>query len=152
MNSFRFKYSATVWALLVVVLALLTAGIAWNIFNLTQYVNAGAFKIAVYVAIIILTTFLAVFVISLMAFSAYRIKDGYIYTCFGFVVSKEKIDSVVQITHFKKSDKLVMYFSDEKYTVIVISPINYEKFILTLRKENPKIMYDTEIDGEDTPN
>ena len=152
MKNFRFKYSITVWILLAVVLALLVSGLVWNIFNLTQYINAGTFKIVVYSLIIALTGFLTLFVISVMAYGVYRIKDGYLYTCFGFIVSKEKISSVVEITHFKKSDKLVVYFADEKYTVIVISPAQYESFILEMRKVNPKIMYDSRIDGEDTPN
>ncbi len=151
MKNFRFKYSITVWILLAVVLALLSAGLAYNIFNLTQYVNAGVFKIIVYSIIIALTGFLTVFVICVMTFSAYRIKNGYLYTFFGFIVSKEKIENVMEIIHFKKSDKLVAYFSDDKYTVIVISPALYENFVLAMRKANPKIAYGTRIDGEDTP-
>ena len=128
MKNFRFKYNTTVWILLCVVLALSIAGLIWNVFNLTEYVWAGAFKITIYALIIAITAFLTVFVISVMLFGRYQIKDGYLYTRFGFVSSKEKIEDVVQITHFKKSDKLVLYFKDEKYTVIVIAKEEYEKF------------------------
>lgn len=151
MKNFRFKYNTTVWILLCVVLALSIAGLIWNVFNLTEYVWAGAFKITIYALIIAITAFLTVFVISVMLFGRYQIKDGYLYTRFGFVSSKEKIEDVVQVTHFKKSDKLVLYFKDEKYTVIVIAKEEYEKFILAMREINPKIIYDAKIDGEDLP-
>ena len=61
------------------------------------------------------------------------------------------INDVVQITHFKKSDKLVLYFKDAKYTVVIISPEKYEDFIFALREENRQIIYDSRTDGEDEP-
>lgn len=151
MKKFTFKYSIAVWVLLALVLALSIVGIVWNVFNVIEYAWAGALKITVYALIVAITTFLAVFVVSIMVYGRYEIKNGALYTCFGFVKSKELIDDIVQITHFKKSDKLVVYFSDDKYTVIVISPREYERFVLALRECNQKIIYSTQIDGEDTP-
>ena len=152
MKNFKFKYSLTVWILLGVVLALSLVGLAWNVFNLTEYLWAGAFKITVYALIIALTALLATFTISMMVYGKYVIKNGYIITRFGLVFSRELIENVVQITHFKKSNKLVVYFKDDKYTVIVINESEYENFILAMREVNKKIIYDTKIDGEDTPN
>ena len=54
--------------------------------------------------------------------------------------------------HFKKSDKLVIYFKDDSFTVIVISPEDYSDFVVALREVNPQIYYGVKIDGEDTPN
>ena len=125
MKNFKFKYSLTVWILLGVVLALSLVGLAWNVFNLTEYLWAGAFKITVYALIIALTALLATFTISMMVYGKYVIKNGYIITRFGLVFSKELIENVVQITHFKKSNKLVVYFKDDKYTVIVINESEY---------------------------
>ena len=152
MKSFRFKYSLTVWVLLGVVLALSLIGLAWNVFNLTEYLCAGAFKITVYALIIAITSLLTVFVISMLVYAKYVIKGGYLITRFGLISNKELIENVVQITHFKKSNKLVVYFKDDKYTVIVINENEYESFILAMREVNKKIIYDTKIDGEDTPN
>ena len=152
MKNFKFKYSLTVWILLGVVLALSLVGLAWNVFNLTEYLWAGAFKITVYALIIALTALLATFTISMMVYGKYVIKNGYIITRFGLVFSRELIENVVQITHFKKSNKLVVYFKDDKYTVIIINESEYENFILAMREVNKKIIYDTKIDGEDTPN
>ena len=80
-----------------------------------------------------------------------KIKDGCVYIRFGFIRSKIKIDNVVQFSHFKKSNKLVMYFKNAEYTVIIISPEEYESFILAVRDINQRIIYDVKIDGEETP-
>ena len=152
MKKFRFKYSLTVWLLLALVVALSLGGLAWNVFNIIQYAWAGAFKITVYALIVAITAFLAIFASSVMIFGFYIVKNGYLYTQFGFIASKVKLSDIVQITYFKKSDKLVAYFTDQKYTVIVIGSQDYDEFIKTLRGINPQITYNAEIDGEDTPN
>ena len=151
MKSFKFRYSITVWVLLNTVLILSAVGIVWNIFNLIEYSWAGAIKIIPYALLIIMTTALFILVLSVMLYGRYVIKGGYIYTYFGLIKNKSKISDVLALTHFKKSDKLVMYFKDEKYTVIVINPEEYEKFILSIREINRSVIYDAKTDGEDTP-
>ncbi len=151
MKSFRFKYSSTVWVLLFLVLILAVAGVFWNVFNLIEYSWAGTFKIIVYTLLIIMTGALTVLVLSLMVYGKYVIKNDSLYTCFGIFKNKTPVNEIIQITHFKKSDKLVMYFKDGKYTVIVISPENYEQFVLAVREANPSVVYSAKIDGEDTP-
>ncbi|MBQ8426507.1 MAG: hypothetical protein IJX16_01965 [Clostridia bacterium] len=150
MKKFRFKYSTSVWVLLMLVVVLSTAGMVWNIFNLKEYVWAGAFKITVYALIVAITAFLSVFAISIMVHGLYVIKKDCLYTQFGFVGSKVKISEITEITHFKKSNKLVAYFKDEKYTVIVIDEQNYDEFVKYLREINKEIKYSVKIDGEDT--
>ena len=149
MQKFRFKYTPTVWVLLFLVLALSFGGLLWNIFNLTQYLFAGAFKIVVYSLIILLTSLLTAFVISIMVMGRYVIKNGYLYTQFGFVFEKCKIEDVSDIVHHKKSDKLVVYFTDKKFTFIVVSPLEYERFIKAMRSENTKITFSSA--DEDQP-
>jgi hypothetical protein len=151
MKSFKFRYSKTVWILLCVVLLLSVSGICWNVFNLFTFINEGAFKTISYSLIILLTTFLLAFVISVMAFGRYVIKDKELIQYFGFLKSKIPLDDILTITHFKKSNKLVMYFKDAKYTVIVISPYEYDEFIVSIRKANPSISFSSKIDGEDLP-
>ena len=151
MKSFKFRYSKTVWILLYIVLLLSVSGICWNLFNLFTFINDGAFKTVAYALIILLTAFLLVFVISVMAYGRYVIKDKEIIQYFGFLKSKILLDDIIAITHFKKSNKLVMYFKDAKYTVIVISPSEYDDFVVSIRKINPSILFSSKIDGEDLP-
>ena len=149
MTKFRFKYARSVWVLLSVVLVLCLAGLIWNIFNLTQYLWAGAFKIASYSILIFLTFILSVFVISVMVYGNYVVKKNCLYTCFGFAFYKVKLSEIVQITHFKKSDKLVVYYSDQKFNVILIAPTEYERFVKVLREQNQNIVYSNEIEVND---
>ena len=58
---------------------------------------------------------------------------------------------VTEITHFKKSDKLVLYYKPDKYVVIVIDPLCYDDFVKTVRQINPMIIFDSQIDGEELP-
>ena len=151
MKRFRFVYSFTVWLLLSIVLLLSGAGLGLNIFNLIEYSKLGIAKTIIYSVVVILNFLLLALDLSVMLYGCYVIKDGYLYSCFGLIRTRTPIKEVVQFTHFKKSNKLVMYFEDAKYTVIIISPEKYEDFILSVREENPKIIFTSQIDGEDTP-
>ena len=151
MKKYRFKYNAITWVLLTVVLALGTGGLIWNIFNLEEYVWAGTFKIIAYSMIILVNILLIVFDLSVMLFGYYKIEGMSVICRFGIIKTVYDVNAVVEITHFKKSDKLVMYFKDATYTVIVIAKSEYEDFILSLRKINREIIYDTRIEGEDNP-
>ena len=151
MKSFKFRYSITVWVLLSLILVISVLGLAWNVFNIIHFKGEQTFKVVSYYAISAITVALSIFVISVMTNGRYVIKNGYLYTCFGFVKNRTQIKDVIGLTHFKKSNKLVAYFKDNEYTVIVIAPEEYDKFILTVREVNPSITYSAQIDGEDTP-
>lgn len=151
MKKFKFKYSPIVWVLLSVVLIFCILGLTLNILNIINYSAVKNFELISHVCLIVLTAFITVFVFGVIFYGRYVIKKQALYTYFGFVYVKTAIKDIVQITHFKKSNKLVVYFSDQKYSVIVISPNEYEQFILELRKENPQIIYTSEIDGEQMP-
>lgn len=146
MKKFRFKYSPVIWILLALVIALLIGGIIWNAFNLVQYLWAGTFKIVIYSLIIALTAFLLLFALSMLFYGRYVVKSGFIFTYFGLIKSKVEIKNVVQVTHFKKSDKLVVYFSDQKFTVIVIDPKYYDDFVHAVREFNREIIFHSQTE------
>jgi len=151
MKSFKFKYSKSVWILLAVVLILSVLGLAWNILNLVEYSFLGAFKIVTYSLMVFMTAALTVLVLSVIFYGRYVVKKKEVITYFGLIKSRCKMGDIVQITHFKKSDKLVMYFKDEKYTVIVISPDKYDEFTATVREFNPSVIYTAQTESEDSP-
>ena len=151
MNKFKFKYSALVYVLLILSLALCVVGVVWNIFNAIYFAGNDTFRLISSCIIVVLSLLLFVFVLGVIFYSRYVIKNGYLYTCFGFFKNKTPVTEVVEITKFKKSNKLVVYFSTEEYTVIVIPPELYDEFVMALRNANKKIIYDARIEGEDTP-
>ena len=153
MKKFRFKYSPTVWVLLIAVLLFSVGGLVWNIFNLVElYSFKKTINIISYALIILITFLLTVFVLSVIFYGNYVIKGETLLVYFGFFKTKYKIEDIVCISHFKKSNKLVVYFAEQTYTVIVIDQSFYDDFVLSIRKINPKIIYDTKIDGEDIAN
>ena len=149
MKKFRFKYSPLVWVLICLVILLCAGGFAWNVFNLTKGNLSKTFNLISYSFLCVVTFLLTVFAISLLVYGKYVIKDGKLYTYFGFIRSKIDISDIVCVTLFKKSNKLVIYLKEQCYSVIVISPDDYNDFVLSLREQNKEIYYDTKIDGED---
>ena len=151
MKSFRFKYTVLIWVLLTAILCLSLAGVGWNIFNVIEFSRLNAVKTTTYSIILVFSALLCIVVIGVMLYGKYVIKDGKLYTCFGFIRTKIEVEKITAVIHFKKSDKLVIYFNQNKYAVVVISPSEYDNFISALREVNPKIAFDNRIDGEDTP-
>lgn len=149
--AFRFKYSTLVWVLLIFVLTISFVALVWNVYSLATYALLGDLKIITHAVMIAITVFLCVLVVSVMSFGRYVVTDKYLIQYFGIIQSKTLLKDIVQIAHFKKSNKLVAYFKEQKYTVIVIDPSLYEKFVFTVRAQNPSVIFDIRIDGEDTP-
>ena len=151
MKSFRFKYTILIWTLLSAILCLSLAGIGWNIFNVIEFSRLNAIKTTTYSIILAFSVLLSMIVISVMVYGKYVIKEDKLYTCFGFIRTKIDVQKITAIIHFKKSDKLVIYFEENKYAVVVISVAEYDNFVCALREVNPKILFNIKIDGEDTP-
>lgn len=151
MKKFNFKYSSLLWTMLILVLCLSGAGAGWNVYNAVYFMPISGLQGGLYILISLLSFAVFVLAISMMVYGCYTVKDGYLISNFGLIKSKSKISDVIEITHFKKSDKLVIYFKEGAFSVIMIAPKNYDDFVLSLREVNPEISFDNRIDGEDTP-
>ena len=151
MKSFRFKYSPLIWLLLCVIALIVGVGLGLNVYSAIELFEFAKNMAISSIILSVLCLAILVLVISVMWVAKYQITQDYFRIRFGFIVLKLEISKVCQIIHFKKSDKLVLYFDNGKYIVIIISPEFYNDFILSLREVNDKIVYDTEIDGEELP-
>ena len=144
MNKFKYKHTTLVWALLFIVLALAVASVVWNGIILIKKINLGANNLLSSALMLLVGVFLTAFCVSVLTACKYVVKKDKVVLRFGFIPTTYAIQDVVQFTHFKKSDKLVMYFQDATYTVIVISPTQYQAFVDSIRKQNSKIIFDFE--------
>lgn len=142
MNNFKFAYGKGVWILLALAIPLAAAGLGWNIYNLVYFAEEGIYKILAYGLSVLICGALLAFCISVAVYGRYVFKNGCIYLRFGFVYTKTKAEDVVRITHFIKSDKLVIYFKDAKYSVVVIAPELYKEFISAVKALNPNVITD----------
>ena len=149
MKRFLFKYTSLVWALLGVVVAISIAGVVYSVINFINGIGGDGVKIASSVIIALVNLFLLAFSISVLVYGRYVIKNGTLYTYFGFIRTKSPISSISKLSHYKSSDKLVAYFSDAKYTVIVISPKDYPTFIGAIKQENPSVYYEIVSSSEE---
>lgn len=151
MKSFKFRYSGVVWILLALVTILSFIGLGWNIFSLTEYFGINQIKTVSHFIMSGLCALLAFTTLSIIIYGRYKIKKGCLITYLGYLKSKVKIQEVTELVHFTKSNKLVAYYKDDKYSIIVISPEDYDDFVLAMREVNAKIVYSKRIDGEQTP-
>ncbi len=120
------------------------AGLVWNIYTLASIRDEELLQLLAYSLSILVCGALFAFCVSAAVYGRYVFKNGYLYLYFGFFRTKTKTDDVVQITRFLKSDKLVIYYKDAKYSVVVISPEYYAEFIAALKRANPSVMCDAD--------
>ncbi len=150
MNTFRFKYTKTVWVLIALILLITAGGLAFNIYNIISFFDNDTFKTVVYFIITALNALLFAFAVSVVFFSKYVVKGDMLFCYFGVIKTKNKIADIVQITHFKKSEKLVVYFQDAKFSVVVIAKEYYEAFTKAIREINNNVIADVNHQDEKT--
>ena len=93
--------------------------------------------------VIIVASLLAITIFSsILLRSTYKLTDSELILWFGFIKSSYKLQDMESIHLFTKSNKLVIYFKDEHYTVIVVKPEWFNEFTKDICSRNPKIRYD----------
>lgn len=100
--------------------------------------------------VLLLVGILAIVIFSsILIRSVYKIGETQIILWFGIIKSTFKISDIESIQLFTKTNKLVIYFKDEKYTVIVVKPEWYNDFCKDILARNDKIRYDVSTSDED---
>ncbi len=146
-KTFRFHFSPLVWILLSLTLLVSLCGIAINVYNLVILAPFdSAFR---YVSFGILCLILAVFVVTVMTSSTYKIKKCKLYLKLGFIKSIFDLDKAVNITHFEDKNMLLLFFNNGEYTRIVISKENFLHFSESVREENSFIIFSCKDSKED---
>lgn len=141
MKKFKFFYSPLVKILIILVCVIAAAGLIMNILTVINYAKSNVLSAALYGVLTVLTALLLAEAIAIAFYGLYKIKNGYLYSYFGLIRSKTDVKEIAAVQVFKTTEKLVVYFKDEKYSVIIISPKFYDEFIATLLKANPDIKH-----------
>ena len=152
MKSFKIKYSPLIWSLLTLVIVLSLCGLAWNVFSMIEFLGLNITKVISAGILSVLCLALVIFSLSIVFYGKYIVKGNYLVSYFGIIKSKIDIGEITHVIHFKKSDKLVVYYGEKSFVIILVSPVFYEEFTLSLREVNKSIVYDNRIEGEDMPN
>ena len=94
-------------------------------------------------AVVLLVAVLALVIfISVLAHSVYKITDKQIVLRFGIIKS-------VKIHRFTKTNKLVLYFKDQRFTVVVVKPEWYGDFVQDILARGKHIEYETSEEEEE---
>jgi hypothetical protein len=141
MKTFNFKFKPYVIVLLILTLVISLISLALNVYNLVIYFSIGGIKIISYAIICLATTVIATFILSVLFYSKYKLCNKYLVCNLGFYKTKVKISKISEIINFSAQNKLIIYFNESDYSVIVIAKENYENFISTILKINPRIVF-----------
>lgn len=141
MKKFKFFYSPLVKILIILVCVIAAAGLIMNVLTVINYAKSNVLSAVLYGVLTVLTALLLAEAIAIAFYGLYKIKNGYLYSYFGLIRSKTDVKEIAAVQVFKTTEKLVVYFKDEKYSVIIISPKFYDEFIATLLKANPDIKH-----------
>ena len=154
MEKFRinFKYATLIYILIGVGVLVGALSLYLNVKNLIDAYNGELLKIDSFnfvskILFTLLSLLLITYGISLILACNYKVNEKVIVFRIGLLRSKYEISKIIRITHFKKTDSLVVYFNDQTYTVIIISPNDFERFIKTVREIKNDVIFENEIEN-----
>ena len=139
----KFKYKFTPLAIILIIIGMLAAVVTSviNVINIVKQLQNGLTpEFSKYIIVFIALLFI-VFLVIMLINSYYQITESEIKVKLSLISSSIKVKDITKITHFTKSDRLVIFFQDETFTNIVIKPSQFLEFIKKLKKANSKILH-----------
>lgn len=149
MRTYKFKLSKTVFALCILAILVAIAGIIYTAYRIGKYGFSEPALIIQHIVILLFAALAIVIFLSILIRSVYKVSDKEIILWFGIIKSSYKIGDIESIHLFTKTNKLVIYFKDEKYTVIVVKPEWYNEFTKDILSKNDSIRYDVSTTDKD---
>lgn len=149
MNTYKFKLSKIAVLFCILGLLLGAGGIAFTVYRILRLGFTSPQLIIQHVILLIIAPLAIAIFASILIRSVYKVTDKEIVLWFGFIKSSYSIANIESIHLFSKTNKLVLYFKDEKYTVIVVKPEWYNDFTKDILSRNNKIRYDVSTTDKD---
>ena len=149
MKSYKFRFSKLVLVLIGLAIAAALAAVTYTVYRICLYGFSSPLLAIQHVAVLIVAALAIVIFVSLLIRSVYKITDTQIILWFGIVKQTFKIVDIESVHLFTKTNKLVIYFKDDKYTVIVVKPEWYNEFTKEILARNDKIRYDVSTTDKD---
>ncbi|MBQ7407788.1 MAG: hypothetical protein IJW13_00725 [Clostridia bacterium] len=153
MKKFSYKFTNTIKILFVIglIVALLCIVVnAKRFYELLHFEEAIPYNFISAALPILIGVLAFVFIIPAITSSCYIIDGDTLISKWGLVKSKTSAFDIERVTHFRKTDKLVVSLKDQTYFVICIKSEEYDSFVDCLKQANKKIFFalNTENDGE----
>ena len=149
MRTFRFRFSKLIILLQIAAMVLAAAAIAYTVYRMITLGFGDASLIIQYVLLLLFGVGAIVIFSAMLIRSVYIVGKNEIILRFGLIKSVYKIKEIESIRLFSKTNKLVLYFKNEKYTVIPVKPEWYNDFIREVLSHNLNIRYDVSITDKD---
>ena len=149
MRTFRFRFSKLIILLQIAAMVLAAAAIAYTVYRMITLGFGDASLIIQYVLLLLFGVGAIVIFSAMLIRSVYIVGKNEIILRFGLIKSVYKIKEIESIRLFTKTNKLVLYFKNEKYTVISVKPEWYNDFIREVLSHNLNIRYDVSITDKD---
>ncbi len=146
-KKYRYRFSVLSLVLFGLGFALAIFMISYNLYKIAsgKLMSDGITNRTI--SIVIAIVFLG-FAISVLACSFYTVTKTEIKTRLGFIVSGIKLNEIKEIVHFTTSNKLAIFYKDEQFSNIVISPKHFDSFASEVRKFAPSIIYSTHQEND----
>lgn len=149
MRTFRFRFSKTIILLQIAAMILAAAAVVYTAYRMAT-VGFGSASLIIQYIVLLLFGVLALVIFSAMLIrSVYVVGKKEIVLRFGLIKTVYKIKDIESIRLFSKTNKLVLYFKNEKYTVISVKPEWFNDFIREVLSHNLNIRYDVSITDKD---
>ena len=149
MRTFRFKFSKTIILLQIAAMILAAAAIVYTAYRMATVGFGSATLIIQYVVLLLFGVLALVIFSAMLIRSVYVVGKKEIVLRFGLIKTVYKIKDIESIRLFSKTNKLVLYFKNEKYTVISVKPEWFNDFIREVLSHNLNIRYDVSITDKD---
>lgn len=156
MKTFKYKFTTLTLVFIYLGLVLSVAGIVlntYNIFNERVWLfTPNTLYIIRYVLVYFVSLALAVILISLLLSSYYSIDEKNFKTSFGIIKSTYDVKTIKLVHLDRATNKLSVYFEEDKFIVIVVKKEWHNDFIDCLLKVNPEIEFSIQSKENDIDN
>ncbi len=146
-RKFRYRFSILGCVLFGIGLALALFMIIYNIYRISSGKITSEYISSPLISIIIGIVFIAV-AVSVLSCSFYTVTKTEIKTRLGIFSSAIKLKDLTEIAEIKSSKKLAVFYKDEQFSNIVISPKHFESFKKEIKTYAPHIIVKDYIEND----
>ncbi len=150
-KTFKYKLTPILWTLFIAGLILAAGCVYLNVvrfINLKGENDSGIYNYIGSILSAVVGILAFVFIPPAMFSSKYVVTDDRLFSYWGLVKNTFEIKEITTVTHFRKSDKMAIYFSDQSYIAINIDPKEFDDFANALKSVNKNVFY--QLNTEDS--
>lgn len=145
MKKFKYAFPRVTFILIIVGLAVCLAGFIVNLYVcITQGISYAVnpfLPLILYILMFFVSIVAGGLLTSVLCSSYYAVDKKSIMTAFGFIRSNYDLKQAEVIVLDRETNKLLLYFNDESYIVVVITPAQYPDFVQAVIDNNPSVEY-----------